>query len=114
ELYARNGLQHLPFNTLFQLTADRLSGALGDADSFLLVPDLLAFWLTGRSVAERTNASTTGLLEVSTGEWDSALMERLDIPVGLARAIVDPGTVLGPLLPSALRGTGTTDAVVTT
>ena len=114
ELYARNGLQHLPFNTLFQLTADRTSGALAQADTFLLIPDLLAFWLTGRSVAERTNASTTGLLEVTTGEWDTALMERLGLPVGIARGLVDPGTVLGPLLPTALRGTGATDAVVTT
>lgn len=114
ELYARNGLQHLPFNTLFQLTADRLAGALDRADSFLLVPDLLAFWLSGRSVAERTNASTTGLVEVTSGEWDTALMERLAIPAHLARGLVDPGTVLGPLLPSAVRGTGATDAVVTT
>lgn len=113
ELYARNGLQHLPFNTLFQLTADRTSGALDQADSFLLIPDLLAFWLTGRSVAERTNASTTGLLEVTTGEWDTALMERLELPVAIARGLVDPGTILGPLLPTALRGTGATDAVVT-
>ena len=114
ELYARNGLQHLPFNTLFQLTADRVAGSLERADSFLLIPDLLAFWLTGRSVAERTNASTTGLVEVSSGEWDTALMERLELPANLARGLVDPGTVLGPLLPSALRGTGATDAVVTT
>jgi len=114
ELYARNGLQHLPFNTLFQLTADRTAGALDRADSFLLIPDLLAFWLTGRSVAERTNASTTGLVEVTSGRWDTALMERLEIPAHLARGLVDPGTVLGPLLPSALRGTGATDAVVTT
>ena len=114
ELYARNGLQHLPFNTLFQLTADRLAGALDRADSFLLIPDLLAFRLTGRSVAERTNASTTGLVEVTTGRWDTALMERLDIPAHLARGLVDPGTVLGPLLPGALGGTEATDAVVTT
>lgn len=114
ELYARNGVQHLPFNTLFQLTADRLAGALERADTFLLIPDLLAFWLTGRQVAERTNTSTTGLVEVGTGEWDTALMERLEIPAHLARGLVDPGTVLGRLLPSALRGTGATDAVVTT
>ncbi|TXK19438.1 rhamnulokinase family protein [Homoserinibacter sp. GY 40078] len=114
ELYARNGLQHLPFNTLFQLTADRLAGTLDDADSFLLLPDLLAFWLTGRSVAERTNASTTGLVEVSSGEWDTSLMELLDLPPALARGLVDPGTVLGPLLPTARRGTGSSDALVTT
>lgn len=114
QLYARNGLQHLPFNTLFQLTADRVSGSLDDADTFLLIPDLLAFWLTGRGVAERTNASTTGLVDVKTREWDTELMERLGIPASLARELVDPGTVLGPLLSSALRGTGATSAVVTT
>src|SRR5690606_14250208 len=50
ELYRRNGLQHLPFNTLFQLTADRLGGTLEIADGFLLIPDLFAYWLTGRAV----------------------------------------------------------------
>lgn len=114
ELYARNGLQHLPFNTLFQLTADRLAGALERADSFLLIPDLFGFWLTGRSVAEITNATTTGLVEVTSGQWDTELMELLEIPAHLARGLVEPGTLLGPLLPTALRGTGATDAVVTT
>jgi rhamnulokinase len=58
ELYGRNGLQILPFNTLYQLAADQLDGA----DSMLLIPDLLTYWLSGVKVAERTNASTTGLL----------------------------------------------------
>ena len=62
DLYQANGLQHLPFNTLFQLTADRLAGTLDEADGLLLIPDLLGFWLTGVKSAELTNASTTGLL----------------------------------------------------
>ena len=113
ELYAINGLQHLPFNTLFQLTADRMAGTLELADSFLLLPDLLGYWLTGRSVAERTNASTTGLLGVATGEWDFALAERLGIPRQIFRSLVDAGTELGELAPSAVRGVGSTRAVVT-
>src|ERR1035438_1809199 len=60
QLYARHGLQFLPFNTLYQLTADRLAGNLQGADSMLLIPDLLTYWLTGAKIAERTNASTTG------------------------------------------------------
>jgi rhamnulokinase len=113
ELYRRNGLQHLPFNTLFQLTADRLAGTLDVADAFLLIPDLFAYWLTGTAVAERTNASTTGLLGVSSREWDADLATRLDIPGSLLPALVDAGTSLGALAPSAQRGIGETRAVVT-
>jgi rhamnulokinase len=113
ELYRRNGLQHLPFNTLFQLTADRLAGTLEIADSFLLIPDLFAYWLTGTAVAERTNASTTGLLGVATGDWDTDLASRLKIPESLLPSLVDAGTALGGLAPSALRGIGETRAVVT-
>ncbi|HWH26205.1 MAG TPA: rhamnulokinase family protein [Pseudolysinimonas sp.] len=114
ELYRRNGLQHLPFTTLFQLTADRLAGTLGLADSVLLLPDLLAFWLTGREAAERTNASTTGLLGIQSGDWDVALIEQLSLRPEIFRDLVDAGTPLGALAPSAVRGVGDTRAVVTT
>jgi rhamnulokinase len=113
ELYRRNGLQHLPFNTLFQLTADRLAGTLEVADSFLLMPDLFAYWLTGVAVAERTNASTTGLLGVTDGAWDLDLAERLELPAAMFPQLVDAGTELGGLAPTALRGIGDTRAVVT-
>ncbi|WP_268248924.1 FGGY family carbohydrate kinase, partial [Pseudolysinimonas yzui] len=113
ELYRRSGLQHLPFNTLFQLTADRLAGTLEVADQFLLIPDLFAYWLTGTAVAERTNASTTGLLGVATGEWDAELATLLSIPGALFPELVDAGTELGALAPSAQRGIGATRAVVT-
>ena len=114
ELYERAGLQHLPFNTLFQLTADRTAGRLEVADSFLLIPDLLAFWLTGRAVAERTNASTTGLLGVHSGEWDTELIERLQLRPELFPSLVDAGTDLGGLAATAARGIGSTAARVTT
>jgi len=96
DLYAANGLQHLPFNTLFQFAAET---RLAEADSFLLVPDLFGFWLTGVSVAERTNASTTGLLSIATGQWDDDLIARLGLSRSLFPVIADPGTRLGPLLP---------------
>ncbi len=113
ELYRRNGLQHLPFNTLFQLTADKQTGLLELADSFLLLPDLLAHWLTGASVAERTNASTTGLLGVESGEWDLELAEKLGIPTGIFAPLVDAGTEIGGINPTAARGVGASRAVVT-
>src|SRR5699024_5891122 len=58
ELFARNGLQHLDFNTVFQLAAESESGLLDAADRILLVPDLIAYWLTGTARTEATNAST--------------------------------------------------------
>jgi rhamnulokinase len=96
ELYQRNGLQFLPFNTVYQLAADPV---LARGDQVLLLPDLLTFWLTGRRVAERTNASTTGLTGVRTREWDADLATTLRIPLTLLPGIVDPGTRVGGLLP---------------
>ena len=100
ELYAANGLQFLPFNTLYQLEAERAPGLLGFADSLLLIPDLINFWLTGESFAERTNASTTGLVDITTGEWNDILISRLDLPAGLFPPLISPGASVGELLPS--------------
>ncbi len=100
ELYAANGLQHLPFNTLFQLAADRKAGTLDGADRMLLIPDLLGYWLTGRQVAERTNASTTGLLHLSNREWNDALLQRVGLPRGILPELVDAGDRIAPLLPT--------------
>src|SRR5690606_38324917 len=80
---------------------------------FLLVPDLFAYWLTGTAVAERSNASTTGLLGVVDGEWDLDLAERLELSPAIFPRLVDAGTQLGGLTPSAVRGLGDTRAVVT-
>jgi rhamnulokinase len=105
ELYARNGLQFLAFNTLYQLAVDRRDGALDAADRALLIPDLIGYWLTGADVTERTNASTTGLLGVD-GRWDDELTGRLGIPAGLFPTVVDPGTELGPVLPDLAAAAG--------
>jgi rhamnulokinase len=96
ELYRRTGLQFLPFNTVYQLAADPWAK---DADRLLLVPDLLGYWLTGRCVAERTNASTTGLLDARTRAWDLDLAGRLGLPTRLFGDLVDPGDVIGELSP---------------
>ncbi|WP_144876766.1 rhamnulokinase family protein [Microbacterium sp. 1.5R] len=103
ELYRRNGLQFLTFNTLYQYRAD---ARLPEADAALLIPDLIAFLLTGVAVAERTNASTTGLLGVDTGEWDVELADLLRIPRGILPRLVDPGTVIGALRPEIAERIG--------
>ena len=60
-LYATNGLQFQPFNSIYQLAVDHEAGIIDDKTRMLMLPDLLGFWLTGSQIAERTNASTTGL-----------------------------------------------------
>ena len=97
ELYARNGLQFLPFNTIYQLVAEEASPAFDVARTLLLMPDLLGYWLSGVRVAEVTNASTTGLLDVYTRTWDVDLMTSLAIRPSLFPALGAPGDVLGPI-----------------
>jgi len=106
ELYLANGLQFLPFNTLYQLETDAAQGRLEKVQRFLMVPDLLNFWLGGGEHAERTNASTTGLLGVATNEWDDVLIERIGLPPTLFPPLVDAGTTLGPLSESVVRQLG--------
>ncbi|MCW2637201.1 MAG: carbohydrate kinase [Blastococcus sp.] len=106
ELYRINGLQHLPFNTVFQLVAARGTAQLDAARQFLLVPDLLAHWLTGAVGAEVTNASTTGLLDATTREWAGELIDRVGLPRELFPPLRRPGDRLGELTPEVLAETG--------
>jgi len=114
QLYAVNGLQYLPFNTLYQLEAEKRSPLWDKTAHVVLLPDLLAYWLTGQLRTEATNASTTGLLDVSTGDWSAALLELLDLPPQLLPEIDQPGEVRGRLLPRVSRATGLADRVVVT
>ena len=109
ELYGQNGLQVLPFNTLYQLAADRAGGDLDAADGLLLIPDLLGYWLTGRRVAERSNASTTGLLHAAGGSeagWNDELIGRLGLPRALFPELVSAGDTIGPMLPGVAAELG--------
>ena len=106
DLYARNGLQFLPFNTVYQLVVERDAGMLDIADRVLLVPDLIAWYLTGQKVAEATNASTTGLLDVTTKQWDGELMDRLHLQRTLFPSLVQPGDRIGTLVTPVATQTG--------
>ncbi|WP_285113715.1 rhamnulokinase family protein [Leifsonia sp. fls2-241-R2A-40a] len=99
ELYREGGLQFLPFNSLYQLAVDAADGSFEAAERFLLVPDLITYWLTGAEHAERTNASTTGLL-TADGAWNDTLIARLGLPRHAFAPLVDAGTPVGGLLPS--------------
>ncbi|WP_305785917.1 rhamnulokinase [Symbioplanes lichenis] len=109
DLYARTGLQKLPFNTIYQLVAAAGTPQLAAARQLLLIPDLLAYWLTGVAGAEFTNASTTQLLDVRTGEWATDLAHRVGINPALLPPLRAPGDRIGPVLPSI--GVGTPDVI---
>ncbi len=111
ELYATTGIQQLSFNTLYQLAAARGTAALEAAETLLLLPDLLGYWLTGVPGAERTNASTTQLYDVTSGDWARDLCRRLGLPWGILPALRDPGDLVGPLLPDVALELGVTGEV---
>ncbi|HEY0870568.1 MAG TPA: rhamnulokinase family protein, partial [Acidothermaceae bacterium] len=106
ELYAINGLQFLPFNTLYQLAAEQETTRWDNARTMLLLPDLLAYWLTGEVGAESTNASTTGLFDARTGDWALSLVDSLEIPRSMLPPLREPGAVIGQLLPDIAAKTG--------
>jgi len=105
-LYATTGLQFLQFNTLYQLVTEP------DLDGLqaLLMPDLIAFLLTGQRRTEATNASTTGLFDAVAGEWASQLFGPLGFPSDLFPPLIRPGETLGTLLPGIAERTGLPEA----
>lgn len=106
EIFARTGIQFLPFNTLYQLWAHAEEGIPPRAAHLLLMPDLLASLLTGRVGAEYTNATTTQMMSTSGGTWDIELLERLGLPVHLLPEIVQPGHTVGTLSAPVAADTG--------
>ncbi len=104
-IYATTGIQFLPINTVFQLLALE-HGALERAETLLLIPDLLAFWLTGERRAEATNASTTQLLDARSGDWSAELIRQFGLPERIFAPVVEPGSILGELLPHVADSTG--------
>ena len=95
-LYATTGLQDLPFSTLYQLVAAQGTAALESAEHLLLLPDLLAYWLTGTIGVERTNASTTALYDLTTGDWARDLMGDLGLPWSILPPLREPGSAGTP------------------
>ncbi|WP_329543910.1 rhamnulokinase [Streptomyces sp. NBC_01356] len=114
DLYAATGLQYAPFNTLYQLTAARSSAQLASAERLLLIPDLLAYWLTGEAGTELTNASTTQLIDPRTRDWSYDLAAKQGIDLKLFAPLRSPGDPAGFLQPEVLEETGLTGPVPVT
>ena len=101
-LYGTTGLQFLQFNTIYQLATEK------DLDGLqaLLIPDLIAFLLTGQRRTEATNASTTGLFDAVAGEWATEFLTALGLSKDLFPPLIQPGDPYGTLLPAIAAQAG--------
>lgn len=108
ELYSRTGIQFQPFNTIYQLYADKNAGRLEKASDFLLIPEYLTYVLTGVKVHEYTNASTTGLINVDTQNYDAKIISKLGLKPQLFKTLTKPGIVVGHFLPKIQEEVGGT------
>ncbi|MFE2446417.1 rhamnulokinase [Streptomyces melanosporofaciens] len=107
-LYAATGIQHLPFNTVYQLIAAQGTPTLTAAHRLLLIPDLISYWLTGEPGTELTNASTTQLIDPRTRDWATPVAQALGIDLTLFPPLRHPGDPAGTLRRDVLAETGLT------
>ncbi len=113
-IFAETGLQFMEFNTLFQLLAMKLedSPLLDVAETFLMIPDLFHWLLTGEKVNEFTNVSTTQCYNPQTKTWARSLLSQMGIPTSILGQIVQPGANLGRMRKSVADATGLTNVDV--
>ena len=97
QLYARTGIQFQPFNSIYQLYADKKAGRLAEAEDFLMIPEYLLWKLCSVKAREYTNATSTGLVNAQTGEYDPEILKALGLPETMFPKLTAPGTVLGAL-----------------
>ena len=95
DLYDMSGIQYQPFNTIYQLYDDTLTGKIKNAKTMLMLPDYFNFLLTGVKKQEYTNATSTGLVNCQTHTWDKDILDKLGIPNHILLPLEQPGIVVG-------------------
>ena len=106
ELYRHTGCQFQPFNTIYQLYDEKLHGRLDGVTDMLMIPEYLMWKLTGLKIREYTNATTMGMVNAQTGEFDIEIVDALGYPKHLFPKLSQPGTVLGNLRPEIGEAVG--------
>ena len=106
-IFELSGCQFMEINTIYQLYSMVLTDSplLRFAETFLTIPDLINFWLTGQKVSEFTNATTTQLYDPRKENWSAELCQVLNIPLGIFPQVIQPGTNIGMILPSITNET---------
>lgn len=108
EIFGRTGIQFLPFNTIYQLAALKQADSplLREAKHFLMIPDLLRYFLTGEMHNEFSNATTTQMFNPIKGTWDDKLIQAIGLSSDLFGEIVQPGSSVGHLRDSLCEELG--------
>src|SRR5215510_6580009 len=108
DIFANTGIQFMQINTLYQLLAMVMqrSPLFEVAESFVTIPDLFNYWLSGGVTNEFTNATTTQCFDPQKKDWSTTVLHALEIPSHLFKPTTDPGTQIGILLPSLAEETG--------
>jgi rhamnulokinase len=108
DLYRRTGAMEISINTLVQLLSDRQRQPwlLEAAETLLFVPDLIAWFLTGRRGSEATIASTSQFFDPTRRAWAPDVLQALGLPERILPPIVEPGTPVGPVQPALARRLG--------
>lgn len=106
ELYRYTGCQFQPFNSIYQLYDDKLKGRFEGVTDMLMIPEYLMYKLTGVKAREYTNATTMGMVNSKTGQFDKEIIDKLGYPIHLFPKLCQPGTVLGTLLPEIAAEVG--------
>jgi rhamnulokinase len=108
EVYAHTGIQTMQINSLYQLAAlkEKSPRLLDAADRLLFMPDLFHFYLTGRSDAEYTIASTAQMYDSVAGDWAREMLDKLGLPTRILPNVVAPGTIYGRLNDTDATATG--------
>ena len=106
QIYRETGVQFMPINTLNQLYAAKRDTPelLAAAHAMIMIPDLFHYWLTGNAFCEFTAASTTQFANPVTRGWATQLLVELGLPAQLPAPIVEPGSIVGDLLPEIANG----------
>lgn len=104
--YLRTGIQFQSFNTVYQLYADKKEGRLDGVNAFLMMPEYFGYLLTGNMVKEYTNATTTGLVNCASHDFDKDLINMLGLPIEMFSALDMPEAVVGKLKDDVAKEVG--------
>jgi rhamnulokinase len=119
EIFTQTGIQFMPINSLYQLLSlvDARSPQLEIAATFLTVPDLINYWLTGEKACEFSNATTTQMINPIQANWAYAMLKAMEIPTHIFPPVIPSGTRIGtyeniPVIAPACHDTGSAVAAI--
>lgn len=111
-LYSLTGIQKQDFNTIYQLYCDKICGRLEGAEHFLMIPDYLAYRLTGKLTNEYTNATTTNLVDARGHTWSTQILDAMGFPRRIFKPLSLPGDTIGTFTESVASEVGFNSIVI--